>query len=400
MGKYEIDVGHLDYCKTQQQKEVVSRRVAGASLKQIADDMGLQKSNVGRALKDIYNAAARQGYAPTYDMTRPVPDGFSVRGVSTYYDEDGKPRGQWVKSQADKEKQAELYKAFIGGLCEDIKPIKPKKAPKGAKYSKDVMPCICIGDAHIGMRAFGLETKHHDFDTKIATHQLKEGFHYLTERADPAENSMFVNVGDLIHANTQHGQTYSGTPQDVDSRHHMVMQAAAECMAYGIDLQLQRHKNVTVVMARGNHDTDAAGSLQLMLKFYYRNEPRVNVLDTHGFYHYVEWGKNLIGIHHGDKQKPESLASSMARDMFEAWGRTLFRMWLTGHFHKDAVKTLPGVTHKICAALPPPDSWHASHGYAGDGEMEMLTFRREGGKPHSTVFHVPQPIVQPDARLG
>jgi DNA-binding CsgD family transcriptional regulator len=58
MAKYEIDVGHLDYCKTQQQKEVVSRRVAGASLKQIADDMGLQKSNVGRALKDIYNAAA------------------------------------------------------------------------------------------------------------------------------------------------------------------------------------------------------------------------------------------------------------------------------------------------------------------------------------------------------
>ena len=384
---------------TGKQEQALMLRVSGMSAVEIAEQLGVNDRVIRGHLAIVKNKAARLGYSPDHDMNKPVPEGYTVKGVSTYYDETGRPRGQWVKSQIDMEKQAEMYKAFIAGLCEDIVPVKPMKSPRGAKYSKDTMPAICIGDAHIGMRAFGVETKHDDFDTKIATEQLKQAFHYLTDKADAAEKSLFINVGDLIHANTQHGQTYSGTPLDVDTRHYSVMKAAAECMAYGIDLQLKKHKTVTVVMARGNHDTDAAGALQLMLEFYYRKEPRVTVLPTHGFYHYIEWEKNLIGIHHGDKQKPDSLGTSMARDMPEAWGRTVFRMFLTGHFHKDAVKTLPGVTHKVCAALPPPDSWHASHGYAGDGEMEMLTFRKGGGKPHSIVFHVPQPRPEPDVRL-
>jgi rhodanese-related sulfurtransferase len=179
----------------------------------------------------------------------------------------------------------------------------------------------------------------------------------------------------------------------------MVMEAAAEVMAYMVDRMLDKHKRVILVCARGNHDTDAAGALALMMKFYYRKEERVNVLDSHGFYHYIEYGNWLLGIHHGDKQKMESLAGSMARDMAQAWGRTTHRLWCLGHFHKDAVKTLPGVKCKIFAALPPPDSWHASHGYAGDGEMEMMTFRREGGLYSTHVYNIPQPRHEPDVMI-
>jgi hypothetical protein len=102
---------------------------------------------------------------------------------------------------------------------------------------------------------------------------------------------------------------------------------------------------------------------------------------------------------HGDKQKPESLAGSMARDMPKAWGRTTHRMWAVGHFHKEFVKTLPGVTYRVFAALTPPDSWHASHGYKGDGEMHMLSLRREGGIHSTHIYNIPQPIHEPDAKL-
>ena len=107
----------------------------------------------------------------------------------------------------------------------------------------------------------------------------------------------------------------------------------------------------------------------------------------------------MLGITHGNKQKAEALAGSMARDMAQAWGRTTHRMWITGHYHKDAVKTLPGVKHKIVGALPPPDSWSSSHGFAGDGEMEMMTFKREGGIHSSHVYNIPRPIVEPDVKL-
>jgi len=74
-------------------------------------------------------------------------------------------------------------------------------------------------------------------------------------------------------------------------------------------------------------------------------------------------------------------------------------MWATGHYHKDAVKTLAGVKHKVFAALPPPDAWHSAHGYAGDGEMEMWTFRKSGGVHSTHVYNIPQPRTEPDVRI-
>jgi UDP-2,3-diacylglucosamine pyrophosphatase LpxH len=389
----------LDYCNTDRQREIVALYEQGLTMTEIARQLGGKRNIVSESYHRVAKRAALQGYSPDHDMTKTVPPGFSVKGVSTYYNDEGKPIGQWVKSQADAQMREEMLRGFVEGLCEGVKPAKPQKMPKRAKLHKDLMPSIFIGDAHIGMKAFGIETKHHDFDTKIATSQLRQAFDYLVNLAEPSEQSLFVNVGDLIHANTQHGTTVSGTPLDNDTRHYSVMRAAAQTMAYGINLKLTKHRHVTVVMARGNHDSDAAGAVQLMLDFYYKDEPRVTVLPTHGFYHYLEYGKWLLGIHHGNSQKPASLASSMARDMAEAWGRTTHRMWCTGHYHKEAVQTLPGVKHKIFGALPPPDSWHAAHGFAGDGEMEMLTFRKGGGLHSSFVFNVPQPRIEPDLRI-
>jgi predicted phosphodiesterase len=218
-------------------------------------------------------------------------------------------------------------------------------------------------------------------------------------KAEPTETGLLVNVGDFMHANGQSNTTYSGTPLDVDTRQHKTMREAGMVMRYMIDRMLTKFKKVVVVVARGNHDTDPAPAVQLMLEFYYSREPRVNVLDTEGFYHYIEYGNWLLGVTHGDKQKPEALAGSMARDMPQAWGRTTHRMWCCGHFHKEQVKTLPGVKYKIFAALPPPDSWHAAHGFKGDGEMEMLTFRKEGGLYSSFVYNIPQPQLEPDVSI-
>jgi len=160
---------------------------------------------------------------------------------------------------------------------------------------------------------------------------------------------------------------------------------------------LDKCKKVVVVVARGNHNEDTAPAIELMLQFAYEKEPRVKVLETHGHYHYIEYGKWLLGITHGDKQKPESLVSCMSADMPQAWGRTTHRMWLTGHYHKETTKTFPGCKHKVCAALPPPDAWHSSHGYKGDGEMEMMTFKRSGGIQSTHVFNICRPILEPDA---
>lgn len=372
--------------------------VNGATMQEAIAMTGTNHANGYKYIKRWLVRCAEMDGSPEAAPGGVVPEGFHVTGKSQMVSgPDGMPT--WVKTSKSKEVQAEALRAFVDGLCEDIKPRKRKKPPKSKKYNPDLMTGVFIGDAHIGMRAFGVETKHADFDVEIAVQQLRDAIDYLVDKAETTETGLLVDVGDFMHANTQHNTTYSGTPLDVDTRHYRVMKAAAEVLQYMVDRMLEKFRRVVLVVARGNHNTDAAGALQLIMEFYYKHDQRVEVLPTDGFYHYVEYGKWLLGIHHGDKQKAEALAGSMARDMPEAWGRTTHRMWCTGHFHKDAVKTLPGVKHKVFAALPPPDSWHASHGFAGDGEMEMLTFRKEGGLYSTHVYNIPQPRVEPDKKI-
>src|SRR5690554_4591912 len=59
-----------------------------------------------------------KGWSPEHDMTRTVPDGFRVKGVSTLYRDDGTVAAQWVKSQADAERQREILQAAVEAMSE------------------------------------------------------------------------------------------------------------------------------------------------------------------------------------------------------------------------------------------------------------------------------------------
>ena len=66
-----------------------------------ARDLQFDERTLRRRLKRL----ALKGYSPEHDMVHTVPDGFKVKGVSTYYNADGQPTGQWVKSSADDERR-------------------------------------------------------------------------------------------------------------------------------------------------------------------------------------------------------------------------------------------------------------------------------------------------------
>ena len=97
-----VGMSLLQFCKTERQKAIISRVENGVSQRVIAKELGLARSTVVSHLDTVKNYAAKQGYSPDHDYTHPVPDGFTVKGVSTLYT-DGKPVAQWVKSQSDKE---------------------------------------------------------------------------------------------------------------------------------------------------------------------------------------------------------------------------------------------------------------------------------------------------------
>jgi hypothetical protein len=98
----------------------------------------------------------------------------------------------------------------------------------------------------------------------------------------------------------------AGTKLDVDTRIEVVLEIAAQTFMFAIDKMLAKHQNVTVIIARGNHDSDTAIALALILKFYYSKEKRVKILDPHGFFHTLQFGQNLIAVHHGIRLKQQS----------------------------------------------------------------------------------------------
>ncbi len=109
--------------------------------------------------------AAKQGHSPDHDMIHTVPDGFSVKGVSTYYNDEGKPVGQWVKSASDKERQFEMLCERIELSLQDIEPFDPQAKPQGT--DDNLLSLLTITDFHLGMYAYAAESGE-DWDVKIA----------------------------------------------------------------------------------------------------------------------------------------------------------------------------------------------------------------------------------------
>jgi len=175
------------------------------------------------------------------------------------------------------------------------------------------------------------DTNWRDYDTKKASISMLASIDYLVDAAPASEKCLLVNVGDFIHANGSSGTTFSGTKLDVDTRIEVVLEAAAQTFLFAIDKLLAKHKSCVVVMARGNHDSDTAIALALILKFYYSKEPRVTILDPHGFFHTLHFGQNLLAVHHGDKVKAAKLGAILPKMLPEQWAETNYRKWLVGH---------------------------------------------------------------------
>ena len=130
----------LEYCNTERQKEIVTLYESGMNKTEIGRTLGVTRETIKSALKIISDRAATQGYSPQHDMIHTVPDVFRIRGVSTLYNDEGRPINQWVKSVADKEAMLEAaLEAFKAGFLEEIDGLyKPVQAPEARSEERRV----------------------------------------------------------------------------------------------------------------------------------------------------------------------------------------------------------------------------------------------------------------------
>jgi hypothetical protein len=339
-----------------------------------ARELGINRRTLQRRMPVL----ARRGWSPAHDMTKTVPDGYRVRGVSTLYDEGGKQRLQWVKSDVDAERQAALMREFVNGLGEGVRGLsRIVKPPR--RVLENSFSAYPVGDAHIGMYAWAEETGQ-DFDTTIASRELRGAFDVLVDEAPASKVGAFVDVGDFTHADNRSNATpASGHLLDVDSRFSRVRRIARDVYCYGIDRMLQKHEIVEVYPVPGNHNPDSAGWLAMVLEAYYRNNPRVVVGTSPSKFFYRRWGRVLLGMTHGDKIKRQDLPAIMACDRAQDWGETDFRYWLTGHIHHTRNEEYRGCFVESFNTLAPSDAWHHASGYRSAQQAQRIDYDKDEG---------------------
>lgn len=370
------------------QTEAVHALLQHGSIPGAAEALGINVRNLQMMISTLRRNAASQGWSPAHDMTQPVPDGFHVKGVSTYYGKDGQLKGQWVKSQKDREHEIEMLLDALSGIAEPFQGKSERvRAPKGTK--KDLLAVYPMGDPHIGMFAWAAETGD-NFDLKIAERELVNAVDQLVGLAPEASEGLIINLGDFFHADTKHNTTTKGTPLDVDSRWSKVLAVGIRTMRRCIDQALKKHRVVHVINEIGNHDGHSALMLSHCLSMYYENNSRVRVDLSPETFHWFRFGQNLIGVTHGEQTKPDQLPGIMACDRKVDWGETKHRYWYTGHVHHDSMREYPGAIVETFRTLAPRDAWHHASGYRSGQDMKCDVLHAEYGRINRHIVGIAQ----------
>jgi hypothetical protein len=347
------------------------------SYEKAAKLLGVDPSTVRKSVASLKKKAISRGHSPQHDMTHIVPDGYSVKGVSTLYGDDGKPKCQWVKSSKDKTQLT--LDALRYAVCEITSDVSGLYKPStlSSDCNDDLLCVYPIADAHMGMYAWREETGE-DWDSDLCAETLYNAMSSLVSQAPPAKTALIANLADFFHCDSNSKQTSrSGHILDVDTRWARVFRIGQRCYRQMIELALTKHEHVIVKSAIGNHDDNTGVALAMMMEAYFENEPRVTVDVPINPFAYYRFGETLLGLNHN--VKAAMLPSIMAADQREEWGKTRFHHWLGGHIHHQTFHEFAGCTTETFRSPSPKDNWTHSSGYRADRDMVMIKYHREKG---------------------
>lgn len=364
---------------TPRQLEFMDAIAQHGSIRAAARALSVDNASLVRSIQSLRAKAAMAGHSPQHDMRRTVPEPFVVKGVSTYYDQDGKPRGQWVKSRLDGQAMERALREAAAAFVADL-PALPAPPPP-VDTSSDVIPWIQIGDAHIGMLAHEWETGHH-FNLETAEAELLGAIGVLIDEMPKVDRCVINDLGDATHYDNFSGTTaQSGHALDIDGRFPAMLRVYSRVMRQVVDRALRRAAHVDVIVNQGNHSRVNDFWAAEMLRVVYGQSGRVHVLNNDSPFVAYRMGKTLVMVHHGDKVKPRDLIGIMTTDFRADYGATQHHYIDIGHVHHRKVAAEhPGVIVESWNNLAPNDKWAHDMGYRARRSISMVLRSRTYGE--------------------
>lgn len=375
-----IDPKLLSFAQGEAQLRAAQAVLDHGGFAKAAKALGINQSNVSRAITRLRAHAATRGYSPDHDYTRAVPETHVAVGVSSYYNEDGVLTGQWVKSKLDDEKLAAAKQAVLEAMAEDIvrlRPITPAPGPQCARLAN----VYTLTDSHVGMLAWGEEAGE-PWDLKIAEDTLTSCFEQMVLRSPRAAVAFINQLGDFLHYDSAVAAVtpLHGHNLDADGRMPKMVKIAIRILRRVIDMALLHHERVVVLLAEGNHDMSSSVWLRAMFQALYENEPRVEVIESALPYYCYQHGATMLAFHHGHLKKNDQLPLTFAAQFPKIWGATTRRYCHTGHRHHTEEKEHSGMTVFQHPTLAARDAYAARGGWIADRRVTAVTYHRDHGE--------------------
>ena len=324
-----------------------------------------------------------------------IPDGYRVKGTSTMYDADGVPRMQWVKTDVDKA----AMEAMLQAACEAFTDAIPRAElvhHEGGVFDEDHLCLFVLTDAHVGMAAWGDETRAGNWDLKIAEDTIVKWIIKAVQMAPKTKTCVLGQLGDFLHYTSLIAQTpTSGHPLDADGRFQKMIRVGIRVLRRVIAVLLTKYEHVHVIPAAGNHDDAAAAIFKESFPIFYEHEPRVSFDSTPSVYHAYEFGNVSLYFTHGHKSKFGSVDRVMASLFSGMFGRTAFRYCHQGHLHHSRKEEGVLMEQEIHPTLAAPDAYAALNGYISKRSASCVVYHREYGEV--TRIKIPVEMLKGEA---
>lgn len=239
----------------------------------------------------------------------------------------------------------------------DYKKIERKKQKDGH------LLVIDPADIHFGKLAIAYETND-AYNMQIAKERVLGGVQGIIDKSIGynIDKIALVIGNDMLHIDSPHRKTTSGTPQDTDGMWFEAFMNAKKTIVEVIE-SLIPIADLHIIYNPSNHDYMSGFFLADAIHSWFRLCPNITWDLSISHRKYFQYGKSLIGTTHGDGAKTDDLPLLMAQESGNSWVDTKHRYWYIHHWHHKSTKDMIGVTIESLRSPSGTDSWHHKSGF-------------------------------------
>lgn len=376
-----IDHGYYQFARTDRELETLKLfNEVGGNANEVGRRLNCSGSTIRKTKMRIFERASKQGYSPENGMDATYPETFFLERATIQRDSSGAVIQRWDKIKARHQRLLEGLRVFAESLADELRgKFEPVSPPKQLMQEDDLLTAYRVGDAHLGLYAWEEECGE-NYDTDKAVEDIASGSSFLIQSAPPTRVGLLISLGDTTHGNDRKNATpMSGNILDVDTRHSLVMRKAAKIIRTIGGQMLTRHQKVRILVARGNHDPDAAIALRLILEAYFEREDRVEVVSNDPKVLWWQWGDVVGFVHHGEVKRQQQY-NDITRHYREQIGTSKFVYVDNGHIHHKQREEIGAAIFESWNTLTPRDAYHADNCYGASRSITSVCYHKRFGE--------------------